>query len=576
MNFKMNKLGALSASSALIAIIILGTTMTMMENDTIRQYNYSDISTIATQKAWINAYALAGKAVSDALTDQAYVQMARTAGNDCNTLLASNTSPEIALYKAKVGEYANAAINSMENQVSCSVKNTVVSAEALNQISQPQFNASPSSLAETSATGSADVKATFVISCSNLGTATYERQVTFLKRISFYRVVAKNNPPAGSSKYYYVHNSPNSQLTTLYSTAYKSSHGLGSSYYSIADFNALTNASVETKCFVGATDIQTGAEDIAIANSSGNERNAVACRHESDAYPAVYPESANTAAWSGSKYYGQASCTDGTANLNCDFTKTVLPPVPGASLSCQYKINEAKSFLTSYSAFSLPFTGILCNYRDACDNLSATIDNGPFNIKVNTNFTMQGSGHNGDPITAPNPYTYLWEFAGSNPLNCAFVAPSTSASQNPTIKCAKGGSAAVNFYVTDAKKTVSASGTVNSVSSNCAISPTNPSIYSGQTQQFTITNTASQSTWKSSDSGIASVDSVGLATGVSGGTSTITASANSGCNPTGPYSTTLTVVSSPAVPANLAAALGNAQVSLKWTAVANSASYKVE
>jgi len=65
-----------------------------------------------------------------------------------------------------------------------------------------------------------------------------------------------------------------------------------------------------------------------------------------------------------------------------------------------------------------------------------------------------------------------------------------------------------------------------------AVSPTNPTIQVGSTNQFTATGTYSdgstkpittQVSWSSSNTGVATIDSSGLATAVSGGTSTITA-----------------------------------------------------
>ena len=76
------------------------------------------------------------------------------------------------------------------------------------------------------------------------------------------------------------------------------------------------------------------------------------------------------------------------------------------------------------------------------------------------------------------------------------------------------------------------SATLNSIT----VTPANPAIASGSTQQFVATGTfsdnstqniSSQVTWSSSNSGVATINSTGLATGVAGGSSTIKATQGS-------------------------------------------------
>lgn len=87
-----------------------------------------------------------------------------------------------------------------------------------------------------------------------------------------------------------------------------------------------------------------------------------------------------------------------------------------------------------------------------------------------------------------------------------------------------------------------------------AITPTTPSINTSATQQFTAVgrlsdqtttpNINSQVTWSSSNNGVATINSSGLATGVSGGTSTITATFNGGTPAT---ANTVLTVNAPAM-----------------------------
>ncbi|MBE0540497.1 MAG: DUF4082 domain-containing protein [Verrucomicrobia bacterium] len=80
-----------------------------------------------------------------------------------------------------------------------------------------------------------------------------------------------------------------------------------------------------------------------------------------------------------------------------------------------------------------------------------------------------------------------------------------------------------------------ASGYLAPALASIAVTPASATIANGATQQFTTTgrftdgssqNLSSQVTWNSSDTAVATINSAGLATGVSGGTTTISASLN--------------------------------------------------
>jgi len=101
-----------------------------------------------------------------------------------------------------------------------------------------------------------------------------------------------------------------------------------------------------------------------------------------------------------------------------------------------------------------------------------------------------------------------------------------------------------NYWVDVAFSTTSTA-TLSSI----AVTPANPSIFTGATQQFTATGTfsdgstqnmTSQVTWASSGTSVATISSAGLATGASAGTTTISATAS---GVTG--STVLTVQAAP-------------------------------
>ena len=104
------------------------------------------------------------------------------------------------------------------------------------------------------------------------------------------------------------------------------------------------------------------------------------------------------------------------------------------------------------------------------------------------------------------------------------------------------------------------------------VTPANPTISTGATQQFTATGTysdgstqniTSQTTWTSSNTGIATITSAGLATGINSGSTTITATLS---GVTG--STTLTVQSAPLTITTTSLAGGTRNVSYSATLAA--------
>jgi uncharacterized protein YjdB len=111
--------------------------------------------------------------------------------------------------------------------------------------------------------------------------------------------------------------------------------------------------------------------------------------------------------------------------------------------------------------------------------------------------------------------------------------------------------AAGTATITATSGTISGSTTLTVTSatlSSISVTPANPSIPSGITQQFTATgnysdgtshNITTQVTWSSSNTAVAPVNSSGLATAFSAGTATITAASGSISG-----STTLTVTPS--------------------------------
>jgi WD40 repeat protein len=141
--------------------------------------------------------------------------------------------------------------------------------------------------------------------------------------------------------------------------------------------------------------------------------------------------------------------------------------------------------------------------------------------------------------------------------NGVYVYGATSAFPNQTWNSA-------NYWV-DVVFSPGATPTLTSI----AVTPANPSILTGATQQFTATGTysdsstqnlTSQVTWGTSAATVATVNAAGLATGLSGGSSTITATSGSvGGN------TTLTVTAAAPLTITTASPLPNGTLNVAYT-----------
>jgi uncharacterized protein YjdB len=161
--------------------------------------------------------------------------------------------------------------------------------------------------------------------------------------------------------------------------------------------------------------------------------------------------------------------------------------------------------------------------------------------------TVTGSGGGGKPvinsfsanpasITAGQSSTLSWSVTGATSLSInhgagTVTGASKSVSPTTTTTYTLTATNRVGSTTKIAKVTVSGSGGGGSVAS-ITVSPSDPSIAEGSTQQLSATAKDSSGktlgvtfTWTSSDNSVATVDSTGLATGVAAGNTTITASA---------------------------------------------------
>ena len=212
----------------------------------------------------------------------------------------------------------------------------------------------------------------------------------------------------------------------------------------------------------------------------------------------------------------------------------------------------------------------------------ADLDGTPINVPINMNFVVEGewtlttTGQDGQAKIAFITVTQTGNsltFSGTDPEGGNFTGSGTL--NGSTVQLTVTGTDCGNAFNASVTGTLSAdgraingnftqtggcgsdSGSVGGVRghvspaatlTSVAVTPTNPSISAGTTQQFTATGSYSdgstqditaQVVWSSSDASVATISNAGLATGVAAGNATITAASGSISG-----SATLTVTSS--------------------------------
>ena len=269
----------------------------------------------------------------------------------------------------------------------------------------------------------------------------------------------------------------------------------------------------------------------------------------------------------GSSLAGSAKCT-----INVTFTPTAMGSRTGtlsvndnATPSPQTVSLSGSGTIVSLSPSTLSFGNVSVGIVSAPQSITLT-NVGASSLKV-TGVSIMG--------------TNAGDFTQSNTCGSS-VAANTSCTLTVTFKPTATGSRRATLNVSDnggaSPQTIGLSGTGTTASLvSLAVTPNNPTVAAGITQQFTATGTysdgstqnlTSTATWTSSNTVVASINANGLATGLAGGTSTISAVLGTITN-----STTLTVTASGPVltsisvtPVNLTVAIGITQ---QFTATGN-------
>ncbi len=169
------------------------------------------------------------------------------------------------------------------------------------------------------------------------------------------------------------------------------------------------------------------------------------------------------------------------------------------------------------------------NFADNAAAAVPTITTQPVNQRVTAGQTATF----GVVAAGTVPLSYQWQKNGSN------IAGATSSSYTTSVTTTSDSGSTFAVVISNTAGTVTSAAatlTVNPATLvSIAVTPANPSITKGATQQFTATGTFSDSTtqvlsnavWASATPGVATINATGLATGVGAGTSTISATVGS-------------------------------------------------
>ncbi|HVU15367.1 MAG TPA: DUF4082 domain-containing protein [Candidatus Didemnitutus sp.] len=215
-------------------------------------------------------------------------------------------------------------------------------------------------------------------------------------------------------------------------------------------------------------------------------------------------------------------------------------------------------------------TTISAIYQSITGSTTLTVQPQPLAITTtNLPAGFAGSAYSATLSASGGTTPYAWTIAsGALPSGVTLTSsgtlsgtPTVSGTFTFTVKATDAGNPAQNA-------TQSLSMTISATLVSIAVTPANPSVTTGATQQFTATatfsdsstqNLTSQAAWTSSATSKATINAAGLATGVSAGTTTISASFGGAGG-----STVLTVL--PAPVAIITTSLGNGSVGSAYSA----------
>ena len=173
-------------------------------------------------------------------------------------------------------------------------------------------------------------------------------------------------------------------------------------------------------------------------------------------------------------------------------------------------------------------------------------------------FTATASYSDGSTANVTSTATWVSANAKVATVNAGGLATGVAAGSTTITATLQGVSGTATLTVSTSTATLS----------SIAVTPANPSIAQGATQQFTATatysdgttgNVTSAATWSSSDSKVATINTAGLATGAGTGTATISATLNGVTGSTGITVTSKTVTSIAVTPSTASFSAGNTQ-----------------
>jgi len=256
---------------------------------------------------------------------------------------------------------------------------------------------------------------------------------------------------------------------------------------------------------------------------------------------AVSPATASIAVGGTQQFTATGTYSDGTTG---DVTSTASWATASSSIagvSTSGMVTAAAAGSTTVTASQSGVSGTAAVTVTAATSTLSSIAVSPANPTVTVGatqqFTATGTYANGSTANITSQVTWSSSNTTDATINSSGLATGAAAGSATITATLSGVSGKTTLTVS------AATGTISSV----AVTPTNPSIAAGSTQQFTATatysngttaNVTDSATWSSSNTSVATINSSGLATGVLAGTTTIQATDQGQAG-----STTLTVTS---------------------------------
>jgi len=264
---------------------------------------------------------------------------------------------------------------------------------------------------------------------------------------------------------------------------------------------------------------------------------------------AVTPSNPSVPAGATQQFTATGTYTNGTtANLSSSaiWTSSVMSTATINSVGLATSIAAGTSTITATSG-TISGSTLLTVTAPTLVSIAVTPSNPSVSAGATQQFNATGTYTNGTTTNLTNTATWTSSATSAATINSAGLATTVAVGAS-TITATSGTISGSTLLTVTAPAPVS-----------IAVTPSNPSVPAGNTQQFTATGTyangttanlTSSVTWTSSATGVATINAAGLATSVAAGASTITATSGTISGSTVLTVTAPTLVSIAVTPSN--------------------------